>query len=390
LKVNNLKVEDICDFIGGSQPVKSEFINQPKKGYVRLIQIRDYKSDAFMTYIPKDSTSKFCDENDIMIGRYGPPIFQICRGLKGAHNVALIKAEPKDFVYREFLYYFLKQDSVFKYVEKLSDRTGGQTGVDLFSLNKYPVRIPADLEDQKKIVTILVEIDKKIKINKDINANLESMIKLIFNYWFVQFEFPDEKDKAYKSSGGKMIYDNKLKREIPHNWEVAKFGKYNKIKRGELITKETIAPGNIKVVAAGLKHAYFHSTSNYKENTITVSASGANAGLINFWREPIFASDCIAIRGSSDINTFFAYYNLMLFQKHLLKQASGSAQPHVYPKDVSEINYIVPPKRLLEKFGNFVLPCNNKIAVNLRETETLTKLRDWLVPMLMNGQVKIK
>ena len=62
----------------------------------------------------------------------------------------------------------------------------------------------------------------------------------------------------------------------------------------------------------------------------------------------------------------------------------------MYPKDVSEINYIVPPKRLLEKFGNFVLPCNNKIAVNLRETETLTKLRDWLVPMLMNGQVKIK
>ena len=93
--VNHLRVEDICDFIGGSQPAKSEFINEPREGYVRLIQTRDYKTDAFPTYIPEKSTRKFCDEDDVMIGRYGPPIFQICRGLKGAYNVALLKAKPK-------------------------------------------------------------------------------------------------------------------------------------------------------------------------------------------------------------------------------------------------------------------------------------------------------
>src|SRR5690606_21036854 len=93
--VNELRVEDICDFVGGSQPEKSEFIYEAKPGYIRLIQTRDYKTDAFLTYIPENSTRKFCDEHDVMIGRYGPPIFQICRGLKGAYNVALMKAKPK-------------------------------------------------------------------------------------------------------------------------------------------------------------------------------------------------------------------------------------------------------------------------------------------------------
>lgn len=134
MKFNYLKIKDVCDFVGGSQPPKSQFIYVSKPGYVRLIQTRDYKTDAFPTYIPISSTKKFCDEFDIMIGRYGPPIFQICRGLKGAYNVALLKVIPKEGVSRDFLYYFLKQDSVFQYVDKLSARTGGQTGVDLVSL----------------------------------------------------------------------------------------------------------------------------------------------------------------------------------------------------------------------------------------------------------------
>src|SRR5690606_6199065 len=216
--VNELRVEDICDFVGGSQPEKSEFIYEAKPGYIRLIQTRDYKTDAFLTYIPENSTRKFCDEHDVMIGRYGPPIFQICRGLKGAYNVALMKAKPKKGIDREFLYYFLKQDSVLRYVEKLSPRTGGQTGVDLVSLNKYPVRVPKDIEDQRRLVASMVAIDKKIELNNRINAELEAMAKTLYDYWFVQFDFPDANGKPYKTSGGKMVYNPTLKREIPEGW----------------------------------------------------------------------------------------------------------------------------------------------------------------------------
>ena len=219
MKIEYKQVKDICGFVGGSQPPKSSFIYEPREGYVRLIQTRDYKSNDFPTYIPIDSTKKFCDKNDIMIGRYGPPVFQILRGLEGAYNVALMKAVPKKEIDRDFLYYFLKQDSVFKYVDKLSARTGGQTGVDLVSLNQYPVRIPEKIENQKLLVASLKVVDKKIELNNQINAELESMTRTLYDYWFVQFDFPDADGKPYKSSGGKMVYNEVLKCEIPEQWE---------------------------------------------------------------------------------------------------------------------------------------------------------------------------
>ncbi|MDB4755590.1 hypothetical protein OAG19_02945, partial [Akkermansiaceae bacterium] len=85
------KFGEVCEIIGGSQPPKSNFISEPKDGYIRLIQVRDYKTDKYITYIPKDKARRFCTKTDLMIGRYGPPIFGIFRGLEGAYNVALMK-----------------------------------------------------------------------------------------------------------------------------------------------------------------------------------------------------------------------------------------------------------------------------------------------------------
>ena len=216
----NYKIEDVCDFIGGSQPPKSTFVNYPKEGYIRLVQTRDFKTDKFPTYIPLNSTTKFFSKKDIIIGRYGPPIFQIFRGiLEGAYNVALMKAAPKELVINEFLYYFLTQKNVFEYVDKLSARTGGQTGVDLASLYKYPINLP-NLTTQQKIASVLSSLDFKIELNNRINAELEAMAKTLYDYWFVQFDFPNEEGKPYKTSGGAMVWNEELKREVPEGWEV--------------------------------------------------------------------------------------------------------------------------------------------------------------------------
>ena len=111
------KLTEVVNFIGGSQPPKSVFSDIKKDGYVRLIQIRDYKSDNYIVYINEDSTKKFCTEDDIMIGRYGPPVFQILRGISGAYNVALMKAEPKiDEVSKEYLFRFLQNPSIQNYI----------------------------------------------------------------------------------------------------------------------------------------------------------------------------------------------------------------------------------------------------------------------------------
>ncbi len=146
------------DFQGGSQPEKSVFSAIPRPGFIRLIQIRDYKSDRFEVFAPIALLRRFCDQGDIMIGRYGPPVFQILRGLSGAYNVALIKAVPRPEIDREFAFYFLKQDSLFEFIDKLSRRSSGQTGVDLSELRQYPLPLPP-VPEQRAIATALSDVD---------------------------------------------------------------------------------------------------------------------------------------------------------------------------------------------------------------------------------------
>jgi type I restriction enzyme S subunit len=141
-----------CDFVGGSQPPKSTFIYENGDDLVRLIQIRDYKSDRHTTYIPKNLARRFCNKTDVMIGHYGPPIFQILRGLEGAYNVALMKAVPrtKD-IDLEYRYVFLRGDQLLKFIEAGSDRTAGQDGVRKELLTPYPIFLPS-LSEQAEIV----------------------------------------------------------------------------------------------------------------------------------------------------------------------------------------------------------------------------------------------
>jgi len=156
------KLTDIVKFIGGSQPPKSVFSDTKEDGYVRLIQIRDYKSDNHIVYINKDSTRKFCTKDDIMIGRYGPPVFQILRGIEGAYNVALMKAEPKnDKLSKEYLYRFLQNPSIQNYIIGLSQRSAGQSGVNKEALEQYEMLLPP-LSEQKRIVSKLDKLFEKI------------------------------------------------------------------------------------------------------------------------------------------------------------------------------------------------------------------------------------
>jgi type I restriction enzyme S subunit len=224
------------------------------------------------------------------------------------------------------------------------------------------------------------------------------MAKTLYDYWFVQFDFPfdfaqgkpNEQGKPYKSSGGTMVFNAELKRDVPEGWEVKELGDYALIKKGTLITKETAnTDGKIKVISAGIDYSYFHSKSNYAQNIITVSASGANAGFVNFWREAIFACDCTTVRGKSEAETLIILDFLKIRQEYLFSQARGSAQPHVYPKDVEGLKITVPTKDLIISFGEKTVNGNKRITNNIKQNQQLIALRDWLLPMLMNGQVTV-
>ena len=266
------------------------------------------------------------------------------------------------------------------------------TGVPSMTFDSYyniKVKLPK-IEEQKLIASVLQNFDRKIALNRQINATLESMAKQLYDYWFVQFDFPNEEGKPYKSSGGAMVWNEKLKREIPYGWEVVNVSDIANVRRGQIITSKETSQGDIKVVAAAVTFSYLNGESNRPKNTITVSGSGANAGFINFWREPIFASDCTTVNCNTDIDTILCLYGLSLFQERLYNLAIGAAQPHVYPAHVANIPTLAIPQNLKQRVSDFFCKSNDVIAANLAEVENLTKLRDELLPLLMNGQATVE
>ncbi len=158
-------VGEVIDFQGGSQPDKKYFEYEASPDNIRLIQIRDYKSDKYITYIPKTMSKRFCTADDIMIGRYGPPIFQILKGIEGSFNVALMKATPK-IGNKEFVRHFLKQDCLLEYLEGLSKRTAGQDGIQMDKLKAYPFPYPP-IELQEQFAAFVEQADKsKVAVQK--------------------------------------------------------------------------------------------------------------------------------------------------------------------------------------------------------------------------------
>jgi type I restriction enzyme S subunit len=414
-----LTIGEVCDFVGGSQPPKSTFKYEPGEGYVRLIQTRDYKTDSFVTYIPEKRTKKFCTATDIMIGRYGPPIFQICRGLEGAYNVALMKAVPKDNIKLDYLYYFLKQNSVFEYVDKLSVRTGGQTGVDLDCLRKYPVKLPS-IEKQTQIAAVLSALDAKIALNHRINSELEGMAKLLYDYWFVQYDFPLSAAQAtalgkphltghpYRSSGGPMVYHTQLKREIPKGWEVKSLCEIeSNIITGK--TPPTSDPanfaGDIPFICIGDVRGNMHIV----KTELTLSSKGAAIQQNKFIPKGAICVTCIASPGlvafatrdsqtNQQLNSIvcekeehrpFLYFYLKDYFINSAGAKTGNTFANMNKGDFSSIPVVTPEFSIIKLFSEKVEPIFSLVLTNQQQNQELTTLRDWLLPMLMNGQVRV-
>lgn len=166
-----VKLGNVCDFAGGTQPPKSTFKFDAEDGYIRLLQIRDYKNDDYKTYIPVSERHKTCSEDDIMIGRYGPPVFQILRGKSGAYNVALMKCVPDESkVSKDWLFYFLNSAQIQDYVIGLSMR-GRQAGVSPDDLRKLDLPLPS-IAIQKQIVDELKAEQKMVESSKQLADTL--------------------------------------------------------------------------------------------------------------------------------------------------------------------------------------------------------------------------
>jgi type I restriction enzyme S subunit len=378
-KYGTYQLGEVADIIAGGDKPKIFSLERTSSVYVPVLANAE-KNNGLLGYT---NTPRIVESAVTVAARGSNVGFVAIRKEPFFPVVRLLSLIPnRERLDVDYLFYDLKQN-------RKKGTGSGQPQITIPDIASKTISLPP-LSFQKKVAKVLSTLDAKIELNNRINQQLEEMAKTLYDYWFVQFDFPDENGKPYKSSGGKMVYNEVLKREIPEGWEVDKLGNIAQIKKGTLITEKTTNPdGEIKVVSAGINYSYYHDTPNFLPNTITISASGANAGYINFWRESIFACDCTTVRGKTDQETLIILQFLKMRQEYIYQQARGSAQPHVYPKDIEILNMEIPPQSLIELFGKSVLSSNKKQTFIIKENQQLANLRDWLLPMLMNGQVKV-
>lgn len=284
-------------------------------------------------------------------------------------------------------------------------------------------------KDQQKIASVLSALDDKIELNNRINAELEAMAKTLYDYWFVQFDFPNSPplegwqnsknfDGAvgYKSSGGKMVYNETLKREIPEGWEVKSLSGLVDFTRGISYTSSTINDKeglpmiNLKSFNLngtyridGLK--YFTGKLNeskiINKNDLLIAITDVTreAEIIgkailspDFGNKTVCSCDVARIdilKNSFSKNYLRYLFNSNHYHNYIKHFASGTLVLHLDLNGILLYKDIIPPISLQNKFENIVNEIDKKIANNLKQNQELSALRDWLLPMLMNGQVKV-
>jgi type I restriction enzyme S subunit len=278
-----------------------------------------------------------------------------------------------------YLYHYLKQLD-------LSYLNSG-TGVPSMTFVVYygvKVDLPA-LNIQEKIAKVLSDLDAKIEINNRINTELETMVKTLYDYWFVQFDFPDTNGKPYKSTGGKMVWNEGLKREIPEGWESGFLNDLYNFQYGLGNTN----PDNGGEYAIYGSNGVIGSYSEYNnEDSPVIGHIGNNCGsLVYAYGKHYVTYNGVMCKIKKPFDKFFGYCTLL--SKDLKTKRRGSSQPFISYDLLHDIDFIIPEERVMRMFCDLIVPSYENVISNIKENKELASLRDWLLPMLMNGQVSV-
>jgi type I restriction modification DNA specificity domain protein len=304
------------------------------------------------------------------------------------HNQRIGLISCNEYLNKDFAYYLFMTQTVRQQIS----RSASGTKVKHTSPEKiYEVQVYIPkIQTQRNITKILTTLDQKIQINNQINQELEAMAKTLYDYWFVQFDFPDQNGKPYKSSGGKMVYHPELKREIPEGWGVESVGNLlDKVTKAEKIENNSIEfIGEIPVIDQSQK--YIAGFTNNENGLIQPQNGHVIFGdhtrvvkYINFDYARGADGTQVLISKNENIS------NVLLY--HMIEDFDLSNYGYArHFKFLKEKIVIVPNKEVSSKFETQANVIYEKIKNNIFEIQELTQLRDWLLPMLMNGQVKVE
>ena len=369
---------------------KSAFISD--KDFIKWTKrVQPQKGDLLFSYETRLGEAALMPDN-----------LQACLG----RRMGLLRPK-KDKVIPQYLLFAYLSPEFQKVIRKNTIKGATVDRIALNELGNFPIYIP-DLKTQQSIAAALAALDKKIALNKQINARLEEMAKTLYDYWFVQFDFPDANGKPYKSSGGEMVFDETLKREIPKGWEVKSLGEIASTSSGGTPTstvQEYYKGGNIPWVNSGeLNNNFIVHTDNFitqtgmdnssaklvSEKSILLAMYGATAGktsLISF-KTTTNQAICSILPKDMNYRVYIKSYldNMYLY---LVQLSSGSARDNLSQDKIKRLHLVIPESGILEIFSKVTEDFYKKIETNLKQNHHLTRLRNFLLPMLMNGQVSV-
>lgn len=304
----------------------------------------------------------------------------------------------------KYLYYFLTNDRMLATLQdRAENRICSFPQITFDLLSEYKIRVPK-LSEQTKIAAVLSTLDAKIDCNNRINSELEALAKALYDYWLVQFEFPDARGKPYKSSGGKMVYNAKLKREIPEGWTQSTIGETFKTYLGGTPSRdkdEYWTPGSINWLSSGENPSIFVVEPDEKISKTGLQNSPAKLlpqcsvilSIVRHLRVSILAIEAatnqsvVGVMETDKLKHCFIYPYLVREIPRLMALRTGAQQPHINKGVLDESLLVIPDDVTLDSYTKQSAPLYLQIKNNIQQNQQLTQLRDWLLPMLMNGQI---
>ncbi|MDC2158037.1 restriction endonuclease subunit S [Bacteroides fragilis] len=343
-------------------------------------EISKFKLKKGQVALTKDSETR----DDIGIPTY------IADGFDDAilgYHCALVTPN-KDILDGRYLNALLHTDYAKKYFACNASGSGQRYALSVEALNSFPVPI-IPLHEQKQIGEIFSALDKKIELNKRINQNLEAMAKQLYDYWFVQFDFPNEEGKPYKSSGGTMVWNEKLKRFIPKGWESTTLGNECHMYQPKTLgLSELDEAAKYKVYGANGVIGKYH-TYNHENSEIAMACRGNSCGTVNRTAPFSWITGNAMVIKMIDGSIHNEYIKQALQYANVDGAISGSGQPQLTRENLNSIKLCKPTRELIIRFSEQVSNIVEMYLQNESNIEELTKQRDELLPLLMNGQVSV-
>ena len=351
-----------------------------RKGQVAITKDSETRDDiGIATYIADDFT-------DVLLGYH-------CASITPNEN----------FLDGKYLNAFMHTSYIQKYFENNASGSGQRYTLSNDTISNIPILLPS-LEKQHKIGAILSNIDRKIELNKAINDNLEAMAKQLYDYWFVQFDFPNEEGKPYKSSGGAMVWNEKLKREIPQGWHCGTLLDIAEYTNGLACQKYRPTDNNkLPVIKIKEMHDGLSADTEWVKANIPDDVKVFDGDVLFSWSASLEVMLWAYGNGGLNQHIFkvtskngyprsFYFYQLIhyvgVFKQ--MAEARKTTMGHITQDHLRQSTIALPPNvEIANKLEEKLCPIFGEIVKNNQEIMTLTKQRDELLPLLMNGQASV-